>query len=64
MGAPPLYVQTITRPSFTLVRVLVTATCPLCDRQVDLTDEATYLPVRINGDSRFGYEPWHRVCPA
>lgn len=37
--------------------------CIACEEVVDLiTDD--YAPVRINGDSRFGYEPIHTGCDA
>jgi hypothetical protein len=36
--------------------------CMECGCRVDLTNESDYQPVRINGDSRYGYEPLCRAC--
>lgn len=61
----PLFVhhQTSSRGNI-IRRPMVTNVCcnPDCGKTVDVRDQSTYSPQRVNGDSANGYEPLCREC--
>lgn len=43
---------------------VVTDVCWYCTETVDLEHQENYTVSRINGDSKYGYEPCHKACSA